>query len=71
MTIESLKPDVDKLNKSDLIRLYLYVNEKFDTLKKENPVKTSKLLYGVKNPDKVKQSIYINRERVKNSLVHI
>jgi hypothetical protein len=65
MTIESLKSDVDKLNKSDLIRLYLYVNGKFDTLKKEDPVKTSKLLYGVKNPDKVKQSIYRNREKVK------
>jgi hypothetical protein len=54
MNIEILKDQVEKLNKSDFLRLYLIVTNKFAIMRKDDSSKVSKLLYNIKNPEKVK-----------------
>ena len=41
------------------------MQDRYDTMKIENPKKLSKLLYVVKNPDKEREMIYASREKLK------
>lgn len=63
MPIEYLRKEIDSLSKSDFLRVYLLVTAKFNTMREEDSKKVSKLLYGVKNPDKVKECL--NRQKDK------
>lgn len=59
----NLQEEVLKLNQSDFLRHYIFVKEKYDAIRKENPGKTSVLMHYVKNPDKVKNRIYEKRRQ--------
>jgi hypothetical protein len=67
MTSDDIKNEVLKMNQSDFLRHYLFVNEQFLKMKTENPVKTSVLLNYVRNPEKVKERVYQHRLKKKNS----
>lgn len=56
---------VNHLSQRDFVRLKLYINEKFEKLKKENPKKINNIVYAVKNPDKVKDSVNKYRRKSK------
>lgn len=58
---------IDHLSQRDFVRLKIYINEKFDKMKNENPKKINNIVYAVKNPDKVKESVNKYRHKIKNS----
>lgn len=58
---------INHLSQRDFVRLKLYVNEKFDKLKQENPKKINNIVYAVKNPERVKDSVNKYRRKVKNT----
>lgn len=60
---------INHLSQRDFVRLKLYVNEKFDKMKQEHPKKINNIVYAVKNPDKVKDSVNKYRRSVKNTVV--
>lgn len=58
---------INHLSQRDFVRLKLHVNEKFDKLKQENPKKINNIVYAVKNPERVKDSVNKYRRSVKNT----
>ena len=66
MNISKFNEELDNLTKSDIIRLYLCISIKYNSLKSENPKSFSKLLYAVKNPDKLK---YHDKKRTRNKSI--
>ena len=56
---------INHLSQRDFVRLKLYVNEKFDKLKQDNPKKINNIVYAVKNPDRVKDSVNKYRRKVR------
>lgn len=65
--MDDLKNTINNLSKSDFLRIYLHVNDKYKLLRETDPKNTSKMLYYVKNPNKVKEHIYKKRELKKNT----
>jgi hypothetical protein len=47
--------DIEKLGLRDFIRVYLFVNERFAQVKKENANNVYSAMYAVKNPEIVKE----------------
>lgn len=58
---------INHLSQRDFVRLKLYINEKFEKMKLENPKKINNIVYAVKNPEKVKDSVNKYRRNVRNS----
>lgn len=58
---------INHLTQRDFIRLKIYINEKFEKMKKENPKKINNIVYAVKNPEKVKDSVNKYRRKIKSS----
>lgn len=56
---------INHLSQRDFVRLKLYVNDKFDKLKQENPKKINNIVYAVKNPERVKDSVNKYRRKVR------
>jgi hypothetical protein len=63
MELKEVLDHINTLSLSDKLRLYLFINNEIDELKKNNPQHISKMLYYVKNPDKVKNKIYEKRRQ--------
>lgn len=59
---------INHLTQRDFVRLKIYINEKFDKLKQENPKKINNIVYAVKNPDKVKDSVNKYRRKIKTNV---
>lgn len=59
---------INHLSQRDFVRLKIYINEKFEKMKSENPKKINNIVYAVKNPEKVKDSVnkYRRKTRVNN-----
>jgi hypothetical protein len=62
MELEELTKQVDTLSLSDTLRLYLYMNKKFEDLKNKDAQHISKMIYYVKNAEKVKDRVKQNRK---------
>ncbi len=66
-SLKVILKEFDSLNSSDFIRLYFHVQNHFDTMKQNNPITTSDIIYYVKNADKVKNRIKLSRQAKKKS----
>ena len=51
MISDDIKQEIDNYNQRDIVRLYLYVSEKYNKLKEQDAKKLSRTLYAVKNMD--------------------
>jgi hypothetical protein len=60
--MEELKNTINNLSKSDFLRIYLHVNDKYKILREIDSVSTSKALYYIKNSNKFKEQVYKQRE---------
>jgi hypothetical protein len=63
MELKKVLEHINTLSLSDKLRLHLFMTNEIDELKKKNPQHISKMLYYVKNPDKVKNRIYERRKQ--------
>jgi archaellum component FlaC len=63
MLSDELKREIDECNQRDLVRLYLYITNKYNELKEKNPQQLSRTLYAVKNMDKMKECVVNSRKR--------
>lgn len=57
MNLTSIKDDILKLNKTDLVRLSNFVSELVENLKSDNPQHYYSITYYLKNEEKVKENV--------------
>ena len=62
MELEKVIEQINNMSLSDTLRVYLFLNNKIEQLKKTNAQHISKMLYYVKNAEKEKQRIQQNRK---------
>lgn len=55
MLIEEIQTEIDVLSKRDLIKIYLYINKKFEDMKIKNPKATNNTVYSIRHPEKTKE----------------
>lgn len=65
MLSNELLQDIENCNQRDIVRLYLFISEKYKTLKEEDPKQLSRTLYAVKNMGKMKECVVRARDKVK------
>jgi hypothetical protein len=57
MSLDSIKEEITKLNKTDLVRMANFINTLIENLKADNPQHYYSITYYLKNEEKVKENI--------------
>lgn len=68
MNLDNIKDEIIKLNKTDLVRVSIFVNDLIEDLKTDNPQHYYSINYYIKNEQKVKENVTNWRKNNNNPL---
>jgi hypothetical protein len=63
MNFEDIAKQIETMSLSDTLRIYLFINNKVDEMRKKDSQHISKMLYYVKNAEKVIERVKQNRKK--------